>query len=102
VVNGHSFILIRQMAALVRRALAEVCTVLVLLVHCDSESIDQTMYSHASAETRACFDGCSAESCRTGFDASSCLTSLISSLICCATSCSSVELHEVVSKSAVG
>ena len=26
VVNGHSFILIRQMAALVRRALAEVCT----------------------------------------------------------------------------
>jgi len=32
VVNGHSFILIRQMAALVRRALAEVCTVAVLLV----------------------------------------------------------------------
>jgi len=32
VVNGHSFILIRQMAVLVRRALAEVCTVLVLLV----------------------------------------------------------------------
>ena len=32
-VNGHSFILIRQMAALVkRRALAEVCTVPVLLV----------------------------------------------------------------------
>ena len=31
-VNGHSFILIRQMAALVRRALAEVCTVLVILV----------------------------------------------------------------------
>jgi len=30
--NGHSFILIRQMAALVRRALAEVCTVPVLLV----------------------------------------------------------------------
>ena len=27
VVNGHSFILIRQMAALVRRALAEICTV---------------------------------------------------------------------------
>jgi len=26
VVNGHSFILIRQMAALVRRALFEVCT----------------------------------------------------------------------------
>ena len=32
VVNGHSFILIRQMAALVRRALAEVCTAPVLLV----------------------------------------------------------------------
>jgi len=32
VVNGHSFILIRQTAALVRRALAEVCTVPVLLV----------------------------------------------------------------------
>jgi len=32
VVNEHSFILIRQMAALVRRALAEVCTVSVLLV----------------------------------------------------------------------
>jgi len=32
VVNGHSFMLIRQMAALVRRALAEVCTVSVLLV----------------------------------------------------------------------
>ena len=31
-VNGHSFILFRQMAALVRRALAEVCTVPVLLV----------------------------------------------------------------------
>jgi len=32
VVNGHSFIPIRQMAALVRRALAEVCTVPMLLV----------------------------------------------------------------------
>jgi len=32
VVNRHSFILIRQVAALVRRALAEVCTVAVLLV----------------------------------------------------------------------
>jgi len=32
VVNGHSFILIRQMAALIRRALAEVCIVSVLLV----------------------------------------------------------------------
>jgi len=32
VVNGHSFILIRHMAVLVRRALAEVCTVPVLLV----------------------------------------------------------------------
>jgi len=31
-VNGYSFILIRQMAALVRRALAEVCTVAVLVV----------------------------------------------------------------------
>jgi len=31
VVNGHSFIVIRQMAALIRRALAEVCTVPVLL-----------------------------------------------------------------------
>ena len=30
-VNGHSFTLIRQMAALVRRALAEVCTVPLLL-----------------------------------------------------------------------
>jgi len=30
VVNRHSFILIRQMAALVRRALAEVCAVPVL------------------------------------------------------------------------
>jgi len=32
VVNGHSFILIRQMAAPIRRALAEVCTVPVLIV----------------------------------------------------------------------
>ena len=32
VVNGDSFILIRQMAALVRRALAQVCTVALLLV----------------------------------------------------------------------
>jgi len=32
VVNGHSSILIRQMAAQIRRALAEVCTVQVLLV----------------------------------------------------------------------
>jgi len=32
VVNGHSFILICQMAALVRRAFTEVCTVSVLLV----------------------------------------------------------------------
>jgi len=31
-VNRHSFILIRQMVALVRRALAEVCTVPVLVV----------------------------------------------------------------------
>jgi len=31
-VNGHSFILIHQIVALVRRALAEVCTVPVLLV----------------------------------------------------------------------
>ena len=36
VVNGHSFILIRQMAELVRRALAVVCTVPVLLVLCRS------------------------------------------------------------------
>ena len=33
-VNGHSFILIRPMTALARRALAEVCTVPVLLVEC--------------------------------------------------------------------
>ena len=32
-INGHSTLLIRQMAALVRRALADVCTVPVLLVH---------------------------------------------------------------------
>jgi len=32
VVNGHSFILVHQMAALIRRALAEVCTVPVLVV----------------------------------------------------------------------
>jgi len=32
VVHGHSFILIRQMTALVRRALVEACTVPVLLV----------------------------------------------------------------------
>jgi len=32
VVNGHSFILIRQIAALVRYTLAEVCTVPVLIV----------------------------------------------------------------------
>ena len=31
-VNGHSFILIRQITALVRRALAEVCTVVLLVV----------------------------------------------------------------------
>jgi len=30
--NGHSFVLIRQMAALVRRPVAEVCIVPVLLV----------------------------------------------------------------------
>jgi len=36
VVNGRSFILIRQMAELVRRALAVVCTVPVLLVLCRS------------------------------------------------------------------
>jgi len=35
VVNGHSFILIRQMAALVRCALAEVCTVPMPLVNTD-------------------------------------------------------------------
>jgi len=33
VVNRHSFVLIRQMTALVRRALAEVCSVPVLLVY---------------------------------------------------------------------
>jgi len=33
VINGHSFILIRQMAALVRYVLVEVCTVPVLLVN---------------------------------------------------------------------
>jgi len=33
VVNGHSFILNRQIAALARRALVEVCTVPVLLVY---------------------------------------------------------------------
>jgi len=38
VVNGHSFILIRQMAALVRCVLAEVYTVPVLLVHYFSPS----------------------------------------------------------------
>jgi len=32
VVNGHSFIVIDEMAALVRHAIAEVCTVPVLLV----------------------------------------------------------------------
>jgi len=32
VVNRHSFMLIRQMSAVVRRAFAEVCTVPVLLV----------------------------------------------------------------------
>jgi len=32
VVNGYSLILIRQLVALVRRAVAEVCTVPVLLV----------------------------------------------------------------------
>ena len=32
VVNGHSFIMISQMAALVRRVLVEVCSVPVLLV----------------------------------------------------------------------
>ena len=31
-VNGHSFTLIRQMAALVKRALAEVCSVPVIRV----------------------------------------------------------------------
>jgi len=44
VVNGHSFILIRQMAALVtfvvRRALAEICTVPVLLVHSVTVNFD--------------------------------------------------------------
>jgi len=34
-VSGHSFLLIRQMAALVRRAMAEVCPVPVLLVLTD-------------------------------------------------------------------
>jgi len=37
VVKGQSIILIRQMAALVRRALAEICTVQVLLVVSDIE-----------------------------------------------------------------
>jgi len=32
VINGHSFILIRQMASLVRRASVELCTVPLLLV----------------------------------------------------------------------
>jgi len=42
VFNRHSFILIRQMAALIRRALVEVCTVPVLLaVTC------QTMTAYA-------------------------------------------------------
>jgi len=36
VVNGHSFVLIHQMVALVRRALVEVCTAPVLLVTFDS------------------------------------------------------------------
>ena len=42
VVNGHSFILVRQMAALVRRALAEVCTVPVLLVTDDLQMLRVT------------------------------------------------------------
>jgi len=45
VINGHSFILIRQMAALVRRALEEVCTVLVLLVLTDIIGCDRIKFS---------------------------------------------------------
>ena len=43
-VNGHSFILIRQMAALVRCALAEVCTVPLLLVFSDFGGIKSFTY----------------------------------------------------------
>jgi len=45
VIDGHSFILIRQMAALVRRALEEVCTVSVLLVLTDIIGCDRLKFS---------------------------------------------------------
>jgi len=50
VVNGHSFILIRQMAALVGHALAEVCTVPVILVHhVTTEICNCDIYLNAAA-----------------------------------------------------
>ena len=48
-VNGHSFILIRQMAALIRRALAAVCTVpMLLFFHAVGALIDQVHVDHYS------------------------------------------------------
>ena len=62
VVNGHSLLLIRQMAALVRRALAEVCTVPVLFVEPDSDvsaAIQQIVHVFRihSLRCRILFDG---------------------------------------------
>jgi len=50
VVNAHSFTLIPQMAALVRRVLAEVCTVPVLLVDNDSRQFTHVI-AHVQVPT---------------------------------------------------
>jgi len=55
VVNGQSFILIRQLMALARRALAEVCIVpvlLVLFVFCCLSSSALWLYLHSVVSTQ--------------------------------------------------
>jgi len=52
VVNRHSFILICQIVAVVRRALAEVCTVeVVVVVECIYEPY---VFNHSVAECNSC------------------------------------------------
>jgi len=58
VVNGYSFILIRQIAALVRRALAEVCTVPVLLVVICSYHYISRDDAECIVVTRVCVSVC--------------------------------------------
>ena len=59
VVNGYSFILIRQMAALIRRALAEVCIVPVFLLVCDTlTDAGERAAVVAGTVVRRTVDGC--------------------------------------------